>query len=258
MDLDYKKLKVLNSIAFLMMILVNALANILPINGVNTGEVASTYNNLFTPDKITFSIWGLIYIYLALFIIYQFGIIRQSKPKKTVDNLGILFILSCILNSLWIISWHYYKIGLSLLIMFLLLATLIGIYNKLIRYNLSENKLEYYFVRIPFSIYLGWISVATLANISVFVVSFKFETTTMISNIWLVITLIIGGIIAVQMLRRHNDIVYALVVIWAYIGIIIRWTRIDVKPNFVAIIAASIIIGMIFSNMKVFMRIKRE
>ena len=258
MTLDYKKLGIINTIAFVIMIFINAMANIIPLNKVRTGDVAIIYKNQFTPAKITFGIWGIIYLALGLFIMYQLGIIKHSKPKRVLDNIGVLFIITCILNSLWIIAWHYEKIGLTLVIMLLLLGSLIGIYLKLNSYGFIENRMEKYFVMLPFSIYAGWITIATIANITVFIVSLGIKVSLFTANIWLVIMLMVGGMLAVEMIRKYGDIPYALVVIWAYIGIIIRWTSEELKPNYVAIVGASIIIGMILSNIKVFHTIKKK
>lgn len=252
MSLNYKNIGYLNAFSYVLMIVVNVLANLLPINGITTAQVSRDYANVFTPAPITFSIWGVIYLFLGLFVMYQLGIIRGSRPKRVLDNIGILFVLSCIFNSLWIIAWHYEIIFGSLILMLLLLGTLIGMYLKLSSYGFIEKSIERYFVMLPFSMYLGWISIATIANTIVFIVSTGFKVSRFTGNIWLVLALIVGGILAVNMLRKQNDVVYALVIVWSYIGIIIRWTIVESEPNYVAIIAPSIIIGMILSNIKVF------
>lgn len=252
MSLNYKNIGYMNAFAYVLMIVINALANIIPINGVTTGEVSDSYANVFTPAPITFSIWGIIYIFLGGFILYQLGLIKGSRPKRVLDNIGILFVLSCAFNSLWILAWHYEMIFGSLMLMLLLLGSLIGMYLKLNSYGFIEKTIERYFVMVPFSLYLGWISIATIANTIVFIVSTGFKVSRTVGNIWLVIALVIGGILAVHMLRKQKDVVYALVIIWAYVGIIIRWTTIETSPNYVAIIVPSVIIGMILSNIKIF------
>lgn len=131
-------IKIISTIAFISMVIVNALANILPINGINTGQVSDSYPNLFAPAGITFSIWGLIYLLLGAFVIYQFFI---SKKIKILDEIGIYFIITSIANILWIFSWHYDYIGLSVIFMLIILIFLIKITDILNKENLNlKNK----------------------------------------------------------------------------------------------------------------------
>lgn len=250
--INSKRLSYFNAVTFVIMLLVNAMANILPINGYNTGEVSDKYPNLFTPAAITFSIWGIIYILLGIFILYQLGFIKGGKPKGTIENIGILFGISCLLNALWIINWHFLNIGATLVVMILLLLTLIAIYMKLKSYGFIDAKIERVCVMLPFSIYLGWISVATIANVSAWLVSLGFKSEGVMANIWTIVVLVVAGMLAVQMVKQYKDYGYAAVVIWAYIGILIRWVSVEAVPNFSIIIAVSVLLGMVFSNIKVF------
>lgn len=118
-----KRTPVLVALSYLVMVAVNALANILPIGGMNTGAVSDSYPNLFAPAGITFSIWGFIYLLLALHTLYQF----TNKDKKVLNTVGLLFALSSVANSLWIFCWHYHKIGLSVVLMLCILVLLIRI-----------------------------------------------------------------------------------------------------------------------------------
>jgi len=218
-------IKVLVLMAYLGMIVINMLANALPINNLSTGEVSELYPNLFTPVGLTFSIWGLIYILLALYVLYQFGLFQEDKGKSREDlfkKLGIYFIITSIANIAWIYAWHHTLVGLSLLIMIVLLVFLIKIANLLNKQNFSLK--EKFFVRLPFTIYFGWITVATIANVTVFLVSLNWDGFGMPEHVWMILILLVGTIIGILRMIKDKSIAYGLVFIWAYVGILIKHT----------------------------------
>lgn len=218
-------IKVLALVAYLGMISVNILANALPINNLSTGEVSDMYPNLFTPVGLTFSIWGLIYLLLAAYILYQFGLFQKEKSKNKealFKKLGIYFIITSIANMAWIFAWHYTLVELSLLIMIVLLVYLIKIANLLNRKDLSIR--DKIFVRLPFSLYFGWITVATIANVTVLLVSWNWDGFGIPPHIWTVLILLIGATIGILRMFKDKNIAYGLVFIWAYTGILIKHT----------------------------------
>ena len=160
-------LSILNMVGFLGTVIVNGLANALPINNKTTGELSDQYPNLFVPSGLTFSIWGVIYILLAIFVIYGLVIaIRKGSEKSCfIDNIGILFFISCLANIGWIFAWHYEVLPLSLVLMLILLGSLITIYLKLRISKSGSTTTEKYLVHLPFSIYLGWITIATIVGL---------------------------------------------------------------------------------------------
>jgi len=214
----------LNLIGFIAVIAVNTLAMTLPINNITTGEVSDKYPNLFVPAGITFSIWGVIYLFLALFIIYQFVIpFKKSTGERGIfEKTGLLFFLSCIFNVSWIFAWHYGIVWLSLAIMILLLITLISIYVRLKTGRAGIKNHEKFFVNIPFSLYLGWITVATIANVTAFLVDINWDGFGISEQLWAVILIAAALIITLLTLLSRNDIFYSLVVIWAFTGIILK------------------------------------
>ena len=120
--------KWINTVALIAMIATNILANVIPIGGNTTGEVSASYPNLFTPAPITFAIWGVIYLFMTLFVIFQWGIMGNKVSSAYVrDRIGFLFVANCILNISWIIAWHNKKIEISMVLMILLLINLIFI-----------------------------------------------------------------------------------------------------------------------------------
>ena len=207
------------------MILANALANILPINNITTGAVSDSYPNLFAPSPITFSIWGLIYSLLFVHVLYQLGLFRSDDKKRSnnlLSQIGSLFSLTSIINTLWIFAWHYKQMSITVLLMLGLLTCLILIANKTrsAKLNLKENIL----IKLPFNIYFGWITVATIANITVFLISLNWNGFGVPESVWTIIILIIGAIIGIVRMIYDKNIAYGLVFVWAYYGIYLKHT----------------------------------
>lgn len=225
MDRTKTSIRILVAVTFLGMISTNILANILPINGVTTGQVSDSYPNLFAPAGITFTIWGLIYFLLACYTVYQLGFFQNDiAAAKThlLENIGILFSISSIANAGWIFSWHYHFIPVSMLLMVVILVCLFFI-NKLIKKEWLSTK-EKVFIRLPFSVYFGWITVATIANAVVLLVSLGWYGLGISEPAWAVIIISIGVVIGISTIIKNKDTAYGLVFIWAYAGILIKHT----------------------------------
>lgn len=240
-----KKLAIFNVIIFIGTIVVNVLANLLPINGITTGEVANLYPNLFTPASITFSIWGLIYLLLGIFTVYQLLVALKSKSYMTtfVDEIGIWNIVLGLANMLWIFSWHYQYIGLSVVIIIIMLISLIIICKKLEIGKGVSSKREVFLVHINFSVYLGWISIATIANITTFLVDINWNGLGIAPSTWTVMVMSVGMILGLIFIYKYEDVFYALVIDWAFLGIYLKRTASGVEP--VPQVIISSIIGMI-------------
>lgn len=214
-------IKVVVAVTYLAMVLINALANAIPINGVTTGGVSDSYPDLFAPAPLTFAIWALIYILLAGYVLYQFGLFQADKGAAREDlfqKVGILFAISSAANFLWIFAWHYDAIWLSLIFMIVILACLILIANRLRAEELSLK--EKLFIRLPFSVYFGWITVATIANVTTFLVSIGWSSFSAAAQFWMVVVLLVGVAIGVLRMRYDSDLAYGLVILWAYAGIL--------------------------------------
>ena len=176
-------LKVLSLVGFVQMILINSLANILPINNKTTGDISDQLQNLFTPEGSTFAIWGLIYFLLFIFIIRIF--IRPLNKK--VKELIKLFIINSILNSSWIFAWHYEYLVISLVVMLGILINLIQI-NQLLKNTRNwEDKIT---LQLPFTVYFGWISIASIANVTALLVNYKWNGLGISEELWTVVILI--------------------------------------------------------------------
>ncbi|WP_026210006.1 hypothetical protein [Flexithrix dorotheae] len=221
---NHKFLAILNVVGFLMVIIINALANILPINNKTTGELSDQYPNLFVPAGVTFSIWGLIYILLAGFVVFQLVSAFSSKYHDDfLSKISSWFLVSCLANSSWILAWHYEQVAISLTIMILLLFSLIQIYRSLHhKKKEKENLGKIFWTKVPFSIYLGWISIATIANVTALLVNINFTGFGISEPQWAQALILAGIILSLIMMFKRQDIFYGLVVIWAYFGIYLK------------------------------------
>lgn len=234
-------LQILNIIGFLATAIVNSLANIIPIGLGNTGELSDAIPNLFVPVGLTFSIWGVIYFLLALFVIYQARDIFKKKEEKIdmpfQEKISYFFVLSSVANVVWIFLWHYKQIFLSLLAMLVLLISLLVIYVSLGigKANVSRN--VKIFVHLPFSVYLGWITVATIANVTAVLVTFGVESFGLIAEIWTIAVIIVAVLITLLMLFIRKDVAYSAVVIWASYGIFLKQLGGSLAVSITALIA---------------------
>ena len=203
-------------LSLMVVLIVNFLANFLPIGGRTTGEVSEAYPTLFTPAGFTFSIWGVIYAFLIAYVIYQF--LPRNRENKAFDRINRHFVVNCIANTLWIFAWHYELITLSLVLMGVILASLIGIYRHVLPGKIIGFR-DRLFVKVPFSLYFGWITVATLANISVEQSVIGMDDWIMTKTVWVFVELALAGAIATVMVIRYRDPIFGGVVAWAAWGI---------------------------------------
>lgn len=226
-------IRYVNVFLYTVMVVMNYLANALPINNLTTGELSDLYPNLFVPAGITFSIWGIIYVLLLGYCIIQF----TSYERTAVVKSTVLFALSCIFNTSWIFAWHYQKLQLSILIMVCLLLTLIFI-NILIRNNKS------FLVKAAFGIYLGWICIATIANVTALLVDIGWEGGGIPQDIWTMIMIGTGALIACFSIIQMRNPYIGLAVIWAFAGIIIK-RQDDYRSIVIAAVISIIIVAAI-------------
>jgi hypothetical protein len=233
-----KKLQILNIIGLVIMLALNGLANALPMNGVTTGDVSDNIPSLFTPAAYVFAIWGVIYLGVTFFTIYQ--ALPAQKENQRIERIGIWFFISSLLNGLWIIFWHYGQFLITMIIMIALLISLIIIY---VRAGIGKTKpqlTEKLAIDIPFGIYLGWISVATIANAANLLIVIGWDGFG-IPILLTVVMLAIGMLLGLAMIRLRKEVAFPLVLIWAYAGILVK--RMDIPA--VAISAGIAIIVLL-------------
>jgi len=219
-----RKLMVLqlgNLIAFLGTLAVNTLSVALPLNGRTPAEISDSYPNLFTPAGYVFSIWSVIYLLLFLFSVYQALPSRRDQPF--LQKISVYFILSCGANIAWIFLWHYEYIVLSVVPMFALLGSLIMVYLRLdIGRAQQVTRGEKLCVHLPFSVYLGWITVAPIANVAAALVSIGWDGFGISDIAWTMVMMSTATLLTAIVTLTRRDIGYGLVIIWALVGIIFK------------------------------------
>jgi hypothetical protein len=240
-----KVLQAGNILAVIATIIINTIAVVLPLNGKTTQELSDAYPNLFVPAGLTFSIWGIIYVLLIVFALYQARDLfkKEEIPMSFLSQITFLFIVSSIANMAWIFCWHYEQVGLSLLVMIILLFSLLGIYVRLHIGRSTVPMNEKLCVHVPFSVYLGWITVATIANVTAFLVCVSWDGFGLSELTWTILVISVGTLITLLMLIMRKDIAYSLVVLWAVLGIYIkRTTSPDTNPDVATTALAAMVI----------------
>ena len=206
-----------NLAAFVLVVVLNGLANALPINGQTMPEISAKYPSLFTPAGFTFSIWGVIYLALLLFVVYQ--ALPSQRDNQTIAGISRPFQLNCVANASWIVAWHYDLLAVSLLIMLVLLVTLILIYRALLDEVKHASLAQRLLLHFPFSLYTAWIVVATIANISIVQTGNGWDNIGLTAVSWTLLKLALAGAIAAAVVLRYRDVLFVLVVAWAAYGI---------------------------------------
>ncbi len=209
--------QIITILVTLITITVNGLANALPLNGQGTGEISDRFAIYFVPAGYVFSIWGLIYLGLIAFTVYQ--AFPAQREDKLLQKIYPAYWIGSLANAAWIFLWHYEFFPLTLIAMFTILATLLVIQIQLSKVRSEMDRCHKWYVQYPFSIYLGWISVATIANLSQVLFYINWGGWGIDPSVWAVIMLAVATILGLLMAWRENDIPYLLVLVWAFWGI---------------------------------------
>ena len=209
-----------NLLSVILALTVNVLASALPLNGQNTGEISDRFQVFFVPAGYVFAIWFLIFVGWIVFAIFQF--LPAQKENSRLRALGFWFALSGVFNAAWLFCWHYNLFGLSVLVMLALLGTLIVCYLKLDVGRAAVSSAEKWAVDVPISVYLGWISVATIANITSWLYSINWNGFGILPQVWAVIMLVVASLVGVLMAISRKDSGYLFVFVWAFAGIAVK------------------------------------
>jgi hypothetical protein len=218
--LSSRWLQVALNLATLVIVLVlNTLANALPLNGRTTAEISDSFNLRFVPAGYVFSIWGLIYLALLAFTVFQ--ALPAQQANRAVRATGFWYALSNAANAAWIVCWHYGYYTLTVILMLTLLTSLIVLYRRLAKMaHLSAA--TRWLVHAPFSLYLGWITVATVANVSAWLVDLGWDGRPLDPVTWTVALIAVAAGLGLTLEFRRRDLIYAGVIVWATVGIAIR------------------------------------
>ena len=233
-------IRYINLLFFAGVFTMNYLANALPLNGKTTGQVSDNLSNLFAPAGLTFAIWGVIYLLLAIFCVLQF----TPYARNTAINLGWVFALSCIFNAAWLLAWHYERLPLSVLIMICLLMCLVFI-------NMQIKEQPNGLVKAAFGVYLGWICIATIANVTAMLVSLDWNGLGISPVVWTIIMIAVGTLIVSFTMLRLNNPYIGVAVVWAFIGIVIK-RQADYRIIAVTALLAILVVG--FLTFRVFIK----
>ena len=206
-----------NVAAFGLVLFVNYLANALPLGGRTTGAISDSFQSLLTPAGFTFAIWGVIYLALIGFVIRQ--LLTSESHNDSLREISTPFQISCLANAGWIFSWHFSQLALSMFFMLVLLGSLIRIYLVLHRGGFEGSFPRWLLIAAPFSLYLGWITVATLANVSIIQSANGWNDAILSETTWTLLKLGAALILAVWVGIKRKDGVYVLVIAWAAYGI---------------------------------------
>lgn len=236
-----KKMQWINLVTLLVTLIANGLANALPLNGRSTGSISDSFPVLFTPAGYVFSIWGVIYIGLIAFGIYQALPGQRENPRLL--QVGPWFSIANLFNAAWIFLWHYGYYTLTLFVMLGLLVSLLVIFQRLQISSKPKNQRETWLVNIPFSIYLGWISVATIANFSITLYNLGFTGGPLSQEIWTVAVILIATTLGLIMTWQQRQIAYPLVLVWAFIGIMVKQS--SIMPVVIAAGIGALLIAII-------------
>ncbi len=226
-------------------IVVNGLANALPINGLNTGQISDRFKVYFVPAGYVFSIWGLIYLGLIAFAIFQALPAQRENPR--LRTTGWWIVLGGLVNIAWIFLWHYQVFPLTILAMLVLLVSLIIVYLRLGIGRTGVSRTETWLVRVPFSIYLGWITVATVANATSLLDYLKWNAFGIAPETWMVIILAAVLVISTIMSFSRRDIAYILVILWALAGIGVKHVSVPVVATSTWITFGLVALGLLLA-----------
>lgn len=270
---DLRFVSIMSAIAFAAVIAVNGLANALPLNGANTGVLSDEIPNLFVPAGLTFAVWGLIYLLLAGYVV---ALIREAWGRRGVAGSpagpgasawtsrdAALFLVNMAANVAWIFAWHWRQVGLAMLIMLLILGTLIaleqGSQKKIAKggsLDETASRARRFFLTVPLRVYLGWISVATIANATAVLVKAGWNGFGLDPRLWTVVVIAAGLAVALGFSVAKKQYAAPLVVVWAYAGIVLKRTQVDAAYSAPVWIAAGLAALAILASL-VFPRAKR-
>lgn len=237
--------QVLVVLAVIGTLIVNGLANSLPLGGVTTAQVSDQFQVYFVPAGYVFSIWGLIYLGLIAYAVYQALPSQRENPR--LRRIGYPFIIGSLANIVWLFMWHYQLFPLTLVFMLILLAMLIVTFLNLGTGRAQVSQAETWAVRVPFSVYLGWITVATIANVTDLLYYWKWDGFGISGQTWALILFAAVLVIAGLMSLTRRDIAYSLVIVWALAGIAVKQSAVQSLAIGALVTAGLVLVGLVYS-----------
>lgn len=217
--------QIVTSIAILAAFGTNIWANINPPNGLTIGAISQQVfgNVLITPANYAFAIWGLIYLGLIALAIYQ--ALPSQRTNPLMQKVGYKLAIASVAQIVWVICFLYRQYAASFLAMTCILLPLIAAYWSLPfngSVSIRTTKWQRWLIRTPISIYLSWISVATIVNGAIVLDSWQWNGWGISQVWWTVIMLLLAGFIAHFVTIPRLDFAYAGVFVWAAVAIAIK------------------------------------
>jgi len=219
-DSKSKRTAIITLISFVIVVVVNVVANVLPINGVSTAEIANSYPNLFAPASFTFAIWGVVYVMVFGYTLYQFKLFSTLRYQihDLLMSTSITLIFVNLINSAWVVTWHYNMIEVSCGLIVVLLLLLISI-NLRLRYQRFDGNSNF-LIKATFNVYLGWVTIATVANIVILLVSLSWDGLGISEEIWTSIIIVVAALIIVASIFSYQSLTIGCVGLWAFTGLV--------------------------------------
>jgi hypothetical protein len=238
-----------NVAAYALTLIINYLAVSLPLGGQTTAEIANRYPIYFLPANFTFGIWSVIYLALGVYVVDQARPSQRDNPLHR--RIGYLFAISCVANVSWLLLFQNLQFGASMVAMIVLLAVLIAIYLRLGIGTAPISPSAWLRITLPFSLYLGWISVATIANASYILYDLGWDGFGISGAMWAAIMLVIAAGLTTAVIVRNRDIAYTLVICWAFAGIAIKQAStplVSTSAIVLSVLLLVILAGALFAN----------
>ena len=229
---NFKLLSILNLTAFLFHLILAIFSNVKGVLSNNTvADISHKYETIFAPAGITFSIWGVIYIFLLGFCMYHLykAFSKSDTDQANIDTLSIgwLFLINNLATGFWLIAWVNDRILLTVFLILIQLLTLLLINLKLRVFNVHNSLIQKFLTQFPLSIYFAWICIATIANISAFLASTGWSSTGASAVYCTIGITIIATLVSVFTVIKRQNVFFGLVVIWAFYGIILKNQHFD-------------------------------
>ena len=242
--MTFTRSRLISVLTYIVMIIMNITAVIKPFNNISAFAISEKYSHLLTPMKYTFSIWSVIYIGLAAYLIYQYTSLKEDTIDK-ITTINNWFILSNIANTLWVVSYYNEHLLLSLFMMLILMISLLGISITISKFDVrSKDRL---FISVPFAIYFGWITIKTIVDISTLAVSVGVDAYSDSAPILTIFVIALGIVIGCYTTIKKKIVGYGLVIIWAYIGILFNHVSVMGYNSSYPDIIVTILIGIVMT-----------
>ncbi|MCL6751346.1 tryptophan-rich sensory protein [Nostoc sp. CCCryo 231-06] len=221
---------------------INVVSNVFPLNGLSIGEISNTLfkNVLIIPANYAFAIWGLIYVGLFAFGVYQ--ALPNQRDEPDLRKTGYLLVIACVAQSIWVYLFLSRLFALSIIAMLLILLPLIAVYVQLEIGKSRVPRLKKWCIHFPVSIYLGWISVATIVNVACALYFQGWNGWEISAEIWTLIMLLIATALAAVIVIQRRDIAYTGVTLWALVAIALKHSDNSMLRNTVLVLAIVLVL----------------